>query len=118
MKPKKEVMKELSKVFNRKIIIQKLATTTNENGFQKEKWIDWKPIWAKVNNLHGKEFWEAKAVQAETTVVFEIRYSKEIEGIDTKKHRLLFDSREFNIVFIDNVLYQNRTLKIKAMEVK
>ncbi|WP_315122335.1 phage head closure protein [uncultured Clostridium sp.] len=36
-------------------------------------------VWAKVEYLKGREFWEAKANNAETTVRFIIRYRKDID---------------------------------------
>lgn len=35
-------------------------------------------VWAKVEYLKGREFWEAKANNAETTVRFITRYRKDI----------------------------------------
>lgn len=34
--------------------------------------------WAKIEYLKGREFWAAKAVEAETTVKFKIRYRTDI----------------------------------------
>lgn len=108
-----------------RITIQKLITATNENGFKEESWVNWKTVWAKVVNLYGKEFWSAKAVQAENTVKFTIRYQRELD--DTKKFRIIFGKRQvkgkeqdrvFNISFIDNIKYQNSYQEIKAMEVE
>ncbi|WP_454053969.1 phage head closure protein [Clostridium sp. Marseille-Q7071] len=41
-----------------------------------------------VNNLWGKEFYAAKAVQAENTVEFVCRYSKDLENINSKEYRI------------------------------
>lgn len=124
MRSKKEAMKEVGEVFDCKIIIQKLTTATNDNGFQEEVWQDWKSVWSNKKNLYGREFWTAKAVQAETTTKFKIRYLKELdstkneEGISTtKKFRIKCGNSVFNITFIDNIKHQNRFMEIKAKEV-
>lgn len=93
------------------------GTVTNDKGFQEVSYVEYKTLWAKVNNLFGREFWSAKAINQENTVVFETRYSKDIEELDTKKTRINFKGRYFDIIHVDNVLYKNETLKIKAIEV-
>lgn len=81
-----------------------------------------------MNNLWGKEFYAAKAVQAENTVEFIVRYSKDLEKINSKEYRIktIKDKnatkekdkyRYFDITFIDNIKYENKWLKIKAVEV-
>ena len=96
-----------------RITFQKLTTTTNENGFEVEEWLDIKTVWSKVSNLHGREYFEAAAIQMENTVKFTIRY---LTGIDTSM-RIIFKERHYDIKSIDNIKYENRYMEIKAMEV-
>jgi SPP1 family predicted phage head-tail adaptor len=96
-----------------RITFQKLTTTTNENGFEIEEWTDVKTVWASITNLHGREYYEAAAVQAEQTVKFTIRYLKDL---DTSM-RILFRNKQYNITSIDNIKYENRFIEIKALEV-
>lgn len=98
---------------NKRITFQELKTNINENGFEIEEWIDFKTVWAGVTNLHGREYFEAAAIQMENTVKFTIRY---LEGIDTTM-RILFKGRHYNIISIDNIKYRNRFMEVKAMEV-
>lgn len=102
---------------NNRIIFQTLTTVTNDNGFDEEKWLDYKTVWASMNNLFGKEYYAAMAVQAEKTVEFIVRYNKDIENMDTKKYRLYWNDKIFNITYIDNIKYANTWLKIKTTEV-
>ena len=98
---------------NKRITFQRLTTTTNENGFEVEEWEDFKTVWAAVTNLHGREYFEAAAVQRENTVKFTIRYLKDI---DTSM-RILFQGKQYNITSIDNIKYKNVYMEIKALEV-
>ncbi|AJE12409.1 phage head closure protein [Clostridium botulinum] len=111
-----------------RIIIQKYTTTQNENGFDIEEWDDYKTVWASMNNLWGKEFYAAKATNSENTIEFIVRYSKDLEKINSKEYRIktIKDKnatkekdkyRYFDITFIDNIKYENKWLKIKAVEV-
>lgn len=97
-----------------KIVIQYYNTTVNENGFEVEEWENYKTVWAKVENLHGREYFEAAAVQAEKAVKFIMRY---LEGID-EGMRILFRDKHYNITSIDNIKYGNRYMEIKAMEIE
>jgi SPP1 family predicted phage head-tail adaptor len=96
-----------------RITFQKLTTSVNESGFEVETWEDVRTVWAAASNLHGREYFAAAAVQAESTVKFTIRY---LPGIDTTM-RILFRNKQYNITAIDNIKYQSRFIEIKALEV-
>lgn len=69
---------------------------------------------AYVNNLAGKEYWEAAQAQSENTVVFTMRCCQALRGINTREYSILWEGREYNIVSIDNVQYKNEIIKIRA----
>ncbi|MFU0800203.1 MAG: phage head closure protein [Xylanivirga thermophila] len=98
---------------NKRITLQELKLTVNENGFEVEEWIDFKTVWSGVSNLHGREYFDAAAIQMENTVKFTIRY---LSGIDTAM-RISFKDKYYNITSIDNIKYRNKFIEIKAMEV-
>jgi SPP1 family predicted phage head-tail adaptor len=95
------------------ITIQRITPITNENGFESESLQDFKTVRAAVTNLHGKEYFAAKAVQAENTVKFTIRY---LAGVD-QTMKILFQGKPYNITAIDNIKYKNRYMEIQATEV-
>ncbi|MDK2918990.1 MAG: hypothetical protein PWQ37_1723 [Candidatus Petromonas sp.] len=97
-----------------RITFQRLTTSINDNGFEVKTWEPFKIVWAKVENLHGREYFTAAQVKAERTVKFTIRY---IEGID-ETMKILFKDKIYNITFIDNIKYQNRFIEIKALGVE
>ncbi|QGT99504.1 hypothetical protein SYNTR_0911 [Candidatus Syntrophocurvum alkaliphilum] len=96
-----------------RITLQKPIITTNLNGFEEETLKDFKTVWAAVSNLRGREYYAAAAVQAENTVEFTIRY---ITGIDNSM-RIIFKDKQYNIIAIDNIKYQNKYIEIRAQEV-
>lgn len=53
-------------------------------------------IWAKTEYLKGREFWNAKAVNAETTIRFIVRYRADI----LPDMRIRFDNRIYNITAV------------------
>jgi SPP1 family predicted phage head-tail adaptor len=97
-----------------RIILQKLTTLVNENGFEEEAWQNYKTVWASVSNLSGREYYQAAAVQAEKTVKLLIRY---IQELDTSM-RIFFKDKQYNITSIDNMKYANKYIEIKALEVE
>lgn len=102
---------------NKRIEIQKFSgAKTNDNGFDEDQYREFKTVWASINNLFGKEYWSAKATQQENTVEFVIRYSKEMEVLNSKEYRIYWNNKKYNITFIDNFKYENKWLKIKAIQ--
>ncbi|NFL36787.1 phage head closure protein [Clostridium botulinum] len=102
-----------SEELKHKIVIQKYENAVNDNGFEEEAWVDFKTVWAAISNLYGKEYFEAAAVQAEKTVKFTIRFTKDID----ESMRIMFQGKQYNITSIDNIKYANKFIEIKAMEV-
>ncbi|KLU76033.1 phage head closure protein [Clostridium botulinum] len=96
-----------------RVIFQRFTTVVNDNGFEEEAWQDFKIVWAAISNLHGREYFEAAAIQAEKTVKFTIRFIKEID----ESMRIKFREKQYNITSIDNIKYANKFIEIKAMEV-
>lgn len=101
-----------------RITIQKSTSGTDKAGNHVLSWIDYYTCSAFVNNLSGKEYWEAAQVNAQKEIYFLIRYCSETAGMDTEHYRILFRGQIYNITFLDNVKYQNRILKLRAFREK
>ena len=97
-----------------RITIQKSSLGNDKAGNHVLSWEDYFSCSACVNNLSGKEYWEAAQVSAQKDIYFIIRYCSEVSGIDTEHYRILFRGQIYDITFIDNVRYQNKTLKLRA----
>lgn len=100
--------------FKHRISIKKPVIEINENGFEVETYENYKTLWAKIANLHGKEYFEAASVQKEKTIKFTFRA---VEGID-ETMKIEFDGKLYDIAFIDNIKYENKYMEIKALEVE
>lgn len=72
--------------------------------------------WAAVNGLSGQEYWAAKAMQAENTVKFTIRYCKKLEQITPQGFSILFLGKRYDIEQMDHVKYGKRMMIVKAVE--
>ena len=98
--------------FRHRIEIQR-AHEVVENTFSVEVFEPYKTVWAKANNLYGKERWEAAEYDADRTVVFTIR--KEACPDLTIKDRINFKGKLYNITLIDEVLFKGNLVKITAV---
>lgn len=114
MKTKSSMQRQLQKVYRHKIELLKPMVDSTEL-VHKTSFVHYFYTHADVKNLHGKEYYEARQVGAENTVKFEIRMPAKV--IDTDM-RIRFKGKDYNIVFIDNVGFENERLEIKAEEVK
>lgn len=101
--------------YREKIIIQKKSVSADNIGQQSESWSDYFICHAYVNNLSGREFWEAAQQNAERTVEFITRYCKKLSDVDCINYRIIFRRNVYDIIFVDNVQYRNETLKFKAL---
>ncbi|WP_139904004.1 phage head closure protein [Clostridium thermarum] len=99
--------------FRHRISVRKPVVEVSENGFEVEAYETYKTLWAKVANLHGKEYFEAAAIQKEKTVKFIVRAIKSID----ENMKIEFNGKLYNITFIDNIKYENKYMEIKALEV-
>lgn len=97
-----------------RVTLQKYLETTDEEGFATQNWQDIATVWASVENLYGREYWQAAAIQAENTVKFTIRYRKDLSN-DMK---IKFQGKLYNIISVDNIKYKNEYIEIKAKEVE
>lgn len=95
-----------------RITLQKFMVITDPDGFITQQWQDVATVWAAVENLHGREYWEAASVQAENTVKFTIRYRPDVD----QTMRIVFRGKIYNIISVDNIKYRNEYIEIKAKE--
>lgn len=97
-----------------RILFQKNVTVTDGNGNHTREWSDFYSCRAYANCLSGREYYAAAQINAEKELYFMVRYCSELKELDTKKYRIIFRGMVYNITFVDNVQYKNRTLKIHA----
>jgi len=75
------------------ITIQQPVETIDDVGQTVTSWEDYKTVWAQIQPLKGREYWQSQQVNAEVTHRITIRY---LEGINSKM-RVKFGDRYFEI---------------------
>jgi SPP1 family predicted phage head-tail adaptor len=80
-----------------------------------ETWSDRVSCQAQVNGLSGSEYWAASAEQAQNSVDFIVRYASVLANLVPQTTRILFRGQIYDVKSIDNFMYQNRSLKLRAV---
>ena len=104
-----------SGAYRKKILIQKCVSETDTIGQSHTEWITWKKLYAYVNGLSGREYWEAARTQAENTVDFLLRWHSFMNEITTSEYRIVMDGGIYDIKTIDNIRFENKIMKIRAI---
>ena len=100
--------------FKHKITIQ--WKINNNNPLTDANFEDFKTVWAKVNNLYGKEFIEAQKVNPNISKKIIIRYIKDLDmsfNPNTyKDYKVSYKGISYNILYIDNIKEQNKFMEL------
>ena len=88
-----------------RIIFQKSTATKDKNGNRVQSWEDVYSCAAYAQT------------NSQTDMYFVVRYCSELKNIDSEKYRIIFQDEAYNITFIDNVQYANKTIKIRVEKV-
>ena len=80
-----------------------------------ENWSDFFTCFAQANGLGGKEYSAESAEHAQTSVDFTIRYIDLLADLKPQTTRIIFLGNPYDVVFIDNFMFQNKSLKIRAV---
>lgn len=100
----------MSKLFDRPIKILKINEVT-------EEWEDVfeKPIHASINKAKGdSEYLSGGAIQGKRSLVFEMRFFKDLEDIsfNLQCYRIVYQEREYDIKDYDDFMLKHKTVKL------
>lgn len=95
------------------VTIQTKTTTANSYNEQIETWADTTTVWADIINDGGREFQQAKKINAETSAIFIMPYY----SLSTANNRLKYGTRIFDILHINNEYGIGQEMSISAKEV-
>lgn len=96
-----------------RVILQTVSESRDATGAVVETWNDTATLWAAVEPLRGREWFEARATQADIDTRIRTRY---YAGI-VPKQRLKWGSRVFDIHAAINVGERDRELHLMCREV-
>lgn len=105
---------------NNKICIERLVDSKdNNNGFAGESWDDeYYPCWAKVKNINGSEYVEAKATNSESIITFTVRYCNKTKEIlipgNSKIFRVRYNNVYYDIEYPSDFNNSHRYIDLKC----
>lgn len=91
---------------NKRITIQELSKITDDEGYVKEEWFDYKTVWAYCKPHSANEYYKANAVNSKASIKFNIRYCR---GLDTSM-RIKYNNKFYDILSVENVDEANREM--------
>lgn len=95
-----------------KIVIESVTETRSSTGAVTRTWATFATVWASKREPRGREFFAGGAQQAETTVVFAIRW---LAGVTTKM-RITFDGKVYDIKAITDPDDRRTELHLACVE--
>ena len=98
---------------DRRIVIQQNTPTRNAAGEEVDSWGTLATVWARVSPKRGREFFDARAVQAEAPAMFRIRYRADV----TNAMRISYGGNFYDIHSVEEVGRQVATEIFAAAEV-
>jgi SPP1 family predicted phage head-tail adaptor len=95
-----------------RVTFQRLTEATNEVGETIQKLQDYRTVWAAIEPVTGREYYEAQKMQPELTYKITIRYLPDI----TPSMLIKYKDRLFQINDIINPDERNFTLQLMCIE--
>ncbi len=97
---------------NQKITIEQVTESRTGSGAVQETWNAFATVWASVEPLNGREYFQAQQETATVTTRIRIRY---LAGV-TPKMRVNYDNRIFDIESVIDVNERHRELVLMCKE--
>lgn len=84
---------------DRRIVIERATTTTNDFGEEIQTWAPLAEVWAQVLPISDGERWRAAEVAAHVTTRFRIRWGLGVTVLD----RVFYEGREYDIAAVKEI---------------
>ena len=102
-----------------RVTIERLREVRDGYGQMVQSWVPSGIYWAEIRNLGGREAVNAKQIRAEVTHAVRMRFiggQFPAPGI-LPSMRLLFGTRTFNLLWVNDVDYRRREYQMLAQEI-
>ena len=94
------------------IDIEECSEATRTSGDVTETWSQVDQVYAEFMDSRGREFVNARQLNAELTHVLRLRYDSTL----TPQHRITWDSRVFNILSVRDVNERTHEMRVDCKE--
>lgn len=98
-----------------RIIFEKYQSgIIDAEGVERSEWVEDRRTWAKVEQRHGSQKWQAGGYAESVTNLFTINH---IPGwIPTTANRIRFQGELYDIESVDNIRFENTEIEIRAIK--
>ena len=100
--------------FNERISIQKNTVVTDKYGNHKNVWTDYYTCFTYASTYQYDEEKSSTVTTEERTITFEARYCPELSGLNAIHYRVIFHGDVYNILSVDMMNYQRKSICIKC----
>lgn len=97
------------------IVIQQPVETEDDHHEQIVTWTNVASVYASIEPMTGREFFQSQELQADITHRIRIRYSADVVAVD-RTYRATFDSRTFEFVSVATIQEKRAEIEIMARE--
>lgn len=104
-------------VMKERVSIKKKVKTKDDDGYKIDTLEDYYSCWAEINNLYGKELYEAYNLKLENTLNIKIKYCNKVKSLNNKGFILVWKDRKFRILLVDYLKYNKKDVLLKCIEV-
>lgn len=114
---RKKAMRSVSTVRRRKVMIRKREQIGRDRwGNPDFEWRDWLPLWAKRSNLWGDQYYAAKKIDEEQSVIFELPWCEKLEELDTIHFEIVYNDESYEIKHVDLLDDGGQFIKVRALK--
>jgi SPP1 family predicted phage head-tail adaptor len=106
-------VKDVGKL-NKRVTLQRLVNTRGTSGELVESWQDEATVWAAVEPLSGREYWQAQEMASETSIRVRIRYRAGL----VPTMRVVYGARHFEILSIIDLEEGHREMQLMCRELR
>lgn len=100
-----------------RITLQTAITEVDVIGNHTNTWTDRYSCYATVSRESPLEQTDVGAVWDDSKIDFTIRYCSEVSDVLSTTHRVLFESSVYNIIGIDHMQYNKKSIKLHCQKV-
>jgi len=101
--------------FNERITFQKNTVVVDRYRNHVNAWTDYYSCYSYASTYqHDREDGQV-VIREDRTIVFEVRWCSELRDIDSTHYRILFHGSVYNIVHVDMMNYQRKTIKVRCV---
>jgi len=100
--------------FTKRITIQKNTISTDKYRNHTPVWTEYFSCWTYAVTYQFDQENAGAVTRPEQTVNFEVRYCSELKDLNSTEYRVLFENGIYNIISVDMMNYQFRTIRIRC----